>query len=71
MREMSFEEMERRNRGRTLTIATQFTRENKVRRKPRSVEESNLIGEIISRRVQQAREAGDLIVTESERIIRF
>lgn len=60
MRKMTYEQLKTHAASR-LDVAERFNRESSVRRKPRSGVESRLLSEIISDRVQKARESGELV----------
>jgi len=60
MRKMTYEQL-KSHAASPLVVAERFHRETSVRRKPRSPEETALLGEIISTRVQMARESGELV----------
>lgn len=60
MRKMTYEQLERRAPSR-LEVAERFQRRSSIRRKPRSPEETQLLSEIVSIRVRQAKESGELV----------
>lgn len=60
MRKMTYDQLKRRVPSRLL-VAERFGRQASVRRKPRSEEEIRLFGEIVSARVQKAKESGELV----------
>lgn len=60
MRKFSFDELAKRAPS-ALELSERFSRQAKIRRKPRSVSETSLLVEIIQKRVQKARESGELI----------
>jgi len=60
MRKMTYEQLKSRAPSR-LVVAERFRRQTSVRRKPRSPEETRLLGEIVSTRVREAKESGELV----------
>lgn len=60
MRKFSFDELAKRAPS-ALELSERFSRQAKIRRKPRSASESALLGEIIQKSVQQAKARGELV----------
>ena len=59
MRKMTFEELKSRTSSRQ--IAERFGKASSIRRKPRSSDESRLLGEMVTIRVRKAKESGELV----------
>lgn len=71
MRQMSLSSLEIHARGTSIMIANDFNRQSKIRRKPRSTEETEILGDIVVRRVQKARETGELMKVGNKLTIRL
>jgi hypothetical protein len=55
---MKFEELAERAKGQSRILVNEMHRQWKVRRKPRSPQETEILGEIMVQRVQKARQTG-------------
>jgi dsDNA-specific endonuclease/ATPase MutS2 len=58
MRHMKFEELAERAKGQSRMLINEMNRQCKVRRRPRSPQETEILGEIMVQRVEKAREMG-------------
>jgi hypothetical protein len=71
MRQMSLDELQNRAKGKSIMIANDLNRQSKIRRRPRSIVEIEILGDIVVRRVQKARETGELMRVGNKLTIRL
>ncbi|MCL6442619.1 MAG: hypothetical protein K6T83_04020 [Alicyclobacillus sp.] len=69
-RTFSYDELRERSRLNYIMLSNR-TRDQKVRRKPRSPQESEILERIVTDRVRRARETGELVRVGQKLIIRL